>query len=166
MLQLDKIDSLKFNCQRGKVKMIFRNLLNIECLAIFCLIFIIGCGPPIPPNGNGPIPPNGNGPIPPNGNGKVPPQIVYIPVNPVKKLSHDESVKWLRDNGYSVETNNQKYIIRGQHGSNNTNLDISVGATVIIPVYDKFSMNVGWFSVIDGKISVTINQKRTVKPVN
>ena len=147
--------------------MIFRNLLNIECLAIFCLIFIIGCHGPIPPNGNGPIPPNGNGTIPPNGNGQVTPQIVYIPVNPVNELSHDESVKWLRDNGYSVKTNNQRYNINRQNGSNNININISVGATVIgVTVSDKFSMNVGWLDIKDGKISVTINRKRTVKPVN
>lgn len=99
----------------------------------------------------------GNEP-PPNGNRPVP---IYIRVNPPVKLSHNESVKWLRDNGYSVETNNQTYIIKGQHRSSKTNLNISVGAIVIgISVYDKFSMSVGSLSIIDGKIFVTINRKR------
>lgn len=134
--------------------MIFRNLLILIVLAIFCLIFIIGCKPEIIP-----IPPG------PQYREVTEDQIVYSPVNPVNKLSHDDSLKWLRDNGYSVKTNNQRYNINRQNG-NNTNIDISVGATVIgVPVYDKFFVTVGSLSVIDGKISVTINRKRTVKPV-
>ena len=90
-----------------------------------------------------------------------PPPPRYSPLKPPVKLSHVDSVKWLRDHGYSVETNNQTYIIKGP----NTNLNVSVGATVIVPVYDKFSMSVGLLS-IDGKISVTINRQRRVNPVN
>ena len=91
----------------------------------------------------------------------------YISVKPPVKLSHVASVKWLRNNGYSVKTNNQTYIIKGQHRSSETNLNISVGATVIgLTVYDKFSMSVGSMNIIDGKISITINRERTVKAVN
>lgn len=147
--------------------MIFRNsLILLKVLAVFCLIFIIGCSKqpelvPFPEIFR-------EQPIlsEPKYREIIVNEIVYTSVNPAIQLSHDKSVKWLRDNGYSVTTNDKTYKITGQNGGKNTNMNISVGATVIgITVYDKYSVNVGSLSIIDDKILVTINRKGTVKPV-
>ena len=118
------------------------------CLSLCIFFVLIGCQPTvILPETSG----NDNQAHEPPGS---PEKIVYKSVN--IKLSGEEAINWMEDNGYTVSGSGSYYISK-KSSNINTNINISKGATFIGgSLYDKFSKDVGSLNISNGKISITI----------
>ena len=124
-------------------------------IIILCISVITGC---VFRSNGGP----GNGG--PNGS-------FYIPVN--IELTDDEAIKWMRDNGYTINYSGRSgFIYRkaySKDSGNNitTSMSFGDGATIIgKKIYDKFVVDVGSLNIANGRISITIKRKRTRKQVS
>ena len=130
------------------MKMFNREIFTIlSC--ILCISLTIGCGghpePPQPPEYKW--------------------VLKYAPVD--IKYTGSQAEKWMRDHGYTIRKDTEYYhIIRKDSSNDGNNVNvvdlstkISVGATVMLPLYDKYVQSVGSLNIMEGAISIEITRE-------
>lgn len=149
----------------------FKTLLAI----VFCILSAIGCGSKSHnDNGNGPLVirvPVADDSVADDSGTEI--SVIHVPDTPIYELKYEpvainytgsQAEKWMRDQGYTIRKDAEYYHIIRKDSNNDENYvinlpPVSVGAIVILPLYDKHSQSVGTLKIIDGVISVEITRE-------